>query len=105
MPYALVLAGLGLVTYIVGSAVYQYRKTPGTSILTAFWGSLTILWTRALALSTTIIALAATFAEYLGDPSIADAIKSVVKPEYVPFIIVGIAFLTEWARRKSLKNK
>lgn len=101
----IVLVALGIVAYIVIAAIYKYRTTPGTSILTAFHDSLTILWARVLALSGSLVALAASGADFFGDPSLSDAIKSAINPIYVPWFVVAIAIITELARRHGMPPK
>lgn len=64
----------------------------------AFKHSVTILWARLVALS----GLALIAAQNLtADPTIGDAIKSLLKPEYLPWYVIGIGIITELCRRRT----
>ena len=39
--------------------------------------------------------------DLFNDPSINDAIKSVLKPEYIPWFVIGAAILLRFVRRKN----
>ena len=62
-----------------------------------FKRSETIFWARlqvfAGAVMATVMALA-------NDPNISDALKSILKPEYVPYYVIGFGLLTEILRRR-----
>lgn len=49
-----------------------------------------------------ITGAAASAADYFNEPAIADAIKSVLKPEYVAAFTVFVAIVTIWARKRTL---
>lgn len=92
---------------IVVDAIRVYRKTPGTSWLTAFHSSATIALSRLGTLGGAIVAGIVSLSSYLGDPQFSDAIKEAlgaVNPALVPFIPVVFLLLAEWARRRTLKK-
>jgi hypothetical protein len=57
---------------------------------TIFWARLQVLVGAAVA---AIMSLAA-------DPAINDAIHAILKPEYVPYYVIGFGLLTEILRRR-----
>lgn len=46
-------------------------------------------------------ALVAGLVDLYNDPSINDSIKAILKPEYVPFYIIGIGVLLRFVRMKN----
>jgi hypothetical protein len=62
-----------------------------------FKRSETIFWARLQVLLGAIVASVMALAN---DPNIADAIKTVLKPEYVPYYVIGFGLLTEILRRR-----
>lgn len=99
---AIVIAAVAIVAFVAGDAVVKYRATPGTSILTAFEQSASILGTRLLALSSALITAIAGIADYLNAPGIADAVRNMIPSEYVPAFGLAVAIAFELARRRSL---
>lgn len=98
----LFLFAAALVAWIAVSAYITYRATPGTALITAFEGSATLAWSRLLAASSALVTAAAACADYLGAPGVSDAIKAMIRPEYVPLFGIVVALVTEWARRRTL---
>jgi hypothetical protein len=62
-----------------------------------FKRSETIFWAR---LQVLLGAIAASVMALANDPNISDAIKAVLKPEYVPYYVIGFGLLTEILRRR-----
>lgn len=62
-----------------------------------FKESETIFWAR---LQVFIGAIVAAILSVANDPSINEAIKSVLKPEYVPYYVIAFGIITEIARRR-----
>ena len=64
----------------------------------AFKHSVTILWARLVALSGLLLIAAQNLS---ADPTIGDAIKSLLKPQYLPWYVIGIGLITELCRRRT----
>ena len=64
----------------------------------AFRHSLTIFWARLLALGGLLLAFGQSL---LGDPSVDDAVRSLLKPDYIPYYMIAIALITELCRRRT----
>ena len=64
----------------------------------AFRHSLTILWARLLALGGLLLAFGQSL---LADPSVDDAVRSLLKPDYIPYYMIAIALITELCRRRT----
>lgn len=71
-------------------------------ILAAGRNSATIAWQRFVIIISTAAASLSFVADYFNAPGVSDAIKSVLKPEYVAAFVVGVALISELARRRSL---
>jgi len=67
-------------------------------IKAAFKHSVTILWARLLALAGIALASAQSLA---ADPNINSAIQQVLKPQYIPWYVIGIGLVTEFCRRRT----
>ena len=104
MNFDLILGilALGIVIYVVGDAIYQYKTTPGTAIITAFYNSLTLLWTRFCVFVAAVVAFLASAATYFHLPGVADLLQKEVPANVWPFIPIGILIVTEYARRRTL---
>ena len=64
----------------------------------AFRHSLTILWARLLPLGGLLLAFGQSL---LGDPIVDDAVRSLLKPDYIPYYMIAIALITELCRRRT----
>ncbi len=64
--------------------------------------SVTILWARLQVLAGLAMASAMGL---LADPNISGAVQSVLKPQYIPYYIIGIGLITELARRRSMAKE
>lgn len=104
--FAIVAVIVGVAAWFLFDAARLYLQTPGSvwdRALAAGKGSATILLQRFVALVTAIAsALAFMATNYLDDPSLATAIQSALKPEYVGGAMLAIALLTIWARKRTL---
>jgi len=69
-----------------------------TKLKAAFRHSLTILWARAVALAGLALVSAQSLA---ADPNINDAVRAVLKPEYIPYYVIAIGIITELCRRRT----
>ena len=63
-----------------------------------FKHSVTILWARLLALAGLVLASAQSL---LGDPTISGAVQQLLKPQYIPWYVIGIGAITELCRRRT----
>jgi hypothetical protein len=60
--------------------------------------SVTILWARVVTLAGVLCAAALSL---LGDSGITGAIQSLLQPQYIPWYVIGIGVITEFARRRT----
>lgn len=99
----ILLAALCLVAFIVYDFVTTYRSAMGTTwerILAAGKHTETILWARFVQFVGAMSALLAGTADWLNMPAVGDFIRTILAdPVYVAGAFVGIAIITEWARR------
>jgi hypothetical protein len=65
-----------------------------------FKNSVTILWARIVALGG--VALGAVQA-LSADPAINDAMRTALQPKYLPYYVIAIGLITEFARRRTIK--
>lgn len=63
-----------------------------------FKNSITILWARIVALAGLLLAVGQSL---LSDPSVAGAIQSILRPQYIPYYVIAIGLVTELARRRT----
>ncbi len=98
----IVSAFVAVVLFVFVDAARRYRATPGTSILTAFEGSASVLWARLLAASSALIGALAGAAEYLHAPGVSEAIRELLRPEYIPLFGLVSAIVFEMSRRRTL---
>ncbi|HEU4662163.1 MAG TPA: hypothetical protein VFS63_16040 [Pseudolabrys sp.] len=63
-----------------------------------FKHSLTILWARLVAVGGLLLASTQTL---IADPSVNDAIHSLLQPKYVPYYVIAIGLITEIAHRRT----
>ena len=66
--------------------------------LSSFKSSVTILWARVVAL---VGAALAVVPSLTSDPNISNAIHTILRPEYIPYYVIGIGVITEMARRRT----
>lgn len=99
------IAAVGFVAvavWVIVHAGVTWWRTPGYSLLSAFEGSLTILWGRVAVLGSALAGLALSGAGDLADPTLAEAIKAAIPPELVPVFGIAVAWVSIWARRRTL---
>jgi hypothetical protein len=91
--------------YVAVDFVRRYHAATGTvwqRLLATSRQSATILWQRfTIALAAFADALI-WFADLLNAPGVADAIRSVLQPQYVAVFVVVLAIVSELARRRTL---
>ena len=67
-----------------------------------FKHSVTILWARLLALAGIVLA---SMQSLRSDPNIGGAVQQLLKPQYIPWYVIGIGVVTElWRRRTAGKG-
>ncbi len=66
-----------------------------------FKHSVTILWARLLAFAGLALASVQTLA---ADPNTSGAIQQLLKPQYIPWYVIGIGLITEFCRRRTAKG-
>ena len=94
-----------LAIYVIVDIIHHLATVQGTwleKIWAGFRESLTILWSRFVLLVAALADLLVYVADWINAPGMADAIKAVVRPEYIGPLIVFIVFVTELARRRTL---
>ena len=64
----------------------------------AFRHSLTILWARVVALAGLLLASGQAL---IADPNASDAIRALLKPDYIPYYVIAIGLITELCRRRT----
>lgn len=64
----------------------------------AFAHSVTILWARLVALAGLLLASGQAL---IADPNVNDAIRAVLRPEYIPYYVIAIGLITELCRRRT----
>lgn len=66
----------------------------------SFGHSMTIVWARLIAFVGAMLAVVQNVA---GDPSVGEAIKSLLDPKLVPVYVIGIAVVTELMRWRTAR--
>jgi len=64
----------------------------------SFKHSVTILWARVVALLGVLLMSAQSL---IADPSVNEAVRSLLKPELIPYYVIAIGLVTELARRRT----
>lgn len=81
-----------------------YKAATGTTwqrVLAGARGSATILWARFTQAVTAVVTIFVSMADLLNAPQVGQAIQQYVQPKYVAAVFVGIAIITEVARRRT----
>ena len=102
---AIAFMALGVMGFFTYTMAKTYQATPGTAlqkIIAAARGSLTILWSRFVALVGLATVGLTNVADFAGDPAVGAAIQTYLKPQYVAAAMVIIAIITEYARKRTL---
>ena len=105
MQIVMMVILLGALAYTAWTLYSQYRASSSTGwqrYLDAATGSATILWQKFVIAISALAGLLSQTAEYFNEPSISNAIKSALKPEYVAAFMVFVAVITIWARKRTL---
>lgn len=96
---------LAILIYVLYDFYVNYKGAVGSAwdrALAAGRGSATILWARFTAAVAACAGAAAGLAEFLGSPGVASAIQTYMQPSYVAVLMISIAVISEWARRRTL---
>jgi hypothetical protein len=83
----------------------KHRRLAGSAwhrCLTAAKSSATILWARFTIVVTALATCLIQLADFVNAPSVTAAITTYLKPCVVAAIMVTVAVVTEWARRRTL---
>jgi phage-related protein len=105
MKILILIAALAIIAYLACDFAQEYRSAPGTvwdRMLAAGKGSATILWARFSVVVGAVSAVLVNGANLLNAPGVADAIKAAMQPQYVAIFTIGVALVTELARRRTL---
>lgn len=104
-----VIVGIGLFAifaYVAVIFVMDFMGETGATtwqrLLAAGKNSATILWARFTLMVSSLSGALVALASYLGEPSVGDAIKTALQPQYVLGFVILSAVITEWARRRTL---
>ncbi len=99
------LAVAALVAYFIYDGVQEFASKTGTvweRLLAAGKDSVTILWGRFVVIVSGLSGGLVVLADYLNAPGVGDTIKSVIQPQYVMALTIGIGLISEFARRRTL---
>lgn len=108
MKTAVTLIVLVIVGYVVVDFLREYRNAEGSlwnRLVAAGKGSATVLWARFTVIVGALADLLIEAASWLDAPGVADAVKALLRPEYVGAFIVAVALISEFARRRTLGAK
>lgn len=98
------IMGLGFTILICALATFlvfeyfRYKGSPLVRIKKVFLNSVTILWSRLIALLAMVAGVAINL---INDPSISYYLHSVLKPEHMLIYMVLIMVVSEMARRRT----
>lgn len=99
-----IVAALAMAYYVV-EFLRDYAKATGTmweKALTASEESATMLWGKFVAFIGMGGTAAVSLSDYFNDPTLTDAIKAALKPEFVAPFVFLVAVVTIYARRRTL---
>ncbi len=97
----------GIFIFVVVDAVRRWRGATGTAsqrLLAIGRQSATVLWARFTVLVATLTDGLIELADLVGSPAVAAAIAQYLKPSTVAAIMVAVAVISEWARRRTLRK-
>jgi len=98
---------LALVAFVVADAVRSWRGATGTvwkKLLAVGKQSATILWARFCVLLAVLADGLIELADLVGSPAVAAAMEQHLTPSTVAAIMVAVAVISEWARRRTLRK-
>jgi hypothetical protein len=107
MHLAVNLILLGIFIFVVVDAVRSWRGSTGTAsqrLLAIGKQSATVLWARCTVLLATLADGLIQLADLVGSPAVAAAIQQYLAPSTVAAIMVAVAVISEWARRRTLRK-
>lgn len=96
-----------IVAYVAYNFITEYAKATGTTwqrLLSSAQGSATILWQKFVIVVTGVTGALVYCADFVGEPGVGDAIKGALQPEYVALASIAIAFISWWARKRTLQG-
>lgn len=91
--------------YFLYSMVSGYIESAGTvwgRVLNAGKGSATIVWARFVVIVNSGIAVLAGAADFVKSPEVSSALQTYGGPKVVAAIMIGVAVVSELARRRTL---
>jgi hypothetical protein len=96
------LAGVGYVVYDFIQHYLSYSGDRYTRFLYAFKSSYTLIWSRFVVFVGLAVNILVGLADYANLPGVGAAISNYLTPTTVSLLMVGIAVVTEFARRRTL---
>jgi hypothetical protein len=91
------------VVYVAIDAIRAFTSAAG-NVWQRLWAaarhSATVLWARFVVVLAAGADALIWLADVLGAPSVAGAIQQYLQPSYVAALMIGIAFISELARRR-----
>jgi hypothetical protein len=95
----------GVAGFFISEFARDYIATTGSigeRLLAAGKGSATIVWSRFSAVVAALAGALSGLADWLNAPGVSEAIQSCLKPEWVALYVLGLALVSEFARRRTL---
>lgn len=105
MQAVILIILLGIFAYVGWTYFHAYQESTATGWrrwLNAAQGSATILWAKFCIFVGALAGLLSQAADYLGDPSLSQAIQTQLKPQYVAIFIILVSVVSIWARKRTL---
>jgi hypothetical protein len=96
---------LAIAAYFIIDFALSFRHAAGSlwhRCLYAARSSATVLWARFTVVVTALADGLVKVAEIVNAPNVSAAITTYLKPSAVAAIMVSVAVITEWARRRTL---
>jgi len=96
-----------LLLFVVFDSIRAWRSSSGTlwqRLLAIGKQSATVLWSRFCILVAVLADALIQLADFVGSPGVAGAIQQYLKPSTVAAIMVAVAVISEWARRRTLNK-
>lgn len=101
-----ILAGCAI--WLIVTFVRDYSKATGSvwqRALSASRDSATMLWTKLLALGTSLFGFLVWGADLIGDPQVSAKIKEVLTPEMLTWIGIAVVIINAIVRLRTLPPK
>lgn len=96
---------LGWIAFFIYQFVKEYREATGSiweRAVEACKDSATILWARFVAIVGAVALYLGDIANVLGAPGVSSAIQTYADPKVVGMVMIGVAVITEIARRRTI---